>query len=92
MFGWSCGTLEFKRPGIDNRRVDLSDPVVSDVMAAWRRAYEAIDAVCSEFAALPGASQQYVALCKLAKEFQEAARGEIEAGIALARLMNSKLE
>lgn len=58
---------------------------IDNVLAAWRTAYAAVEVVCSEFAELPGASQQYVALCKLTAEFQEAAREELEKGIGLAQ-------
>ena len=63
----------------------MSDQMVEDVMNAWRAAYAAIDNVCSEVAALPGATRQYQTLCDLSKEYQEAARAEIEKGIGLAQ-------
>lgn len=88
MFGWSRSRTLGPQIIISGS-VDLSDPVIADVMNAWRAAYAAIDNVCSEFAALPGASQQYVALCKLSKEFQEAGRAEIEKGIGLAQKLGS---
>lgn len=37
---------------------------------AWSRAHDALDAVCSELASVPGAGEEYEAMCKLVRAMQ----------------------
>jgi hypothetical protein len=46
---------------------------------AWNRAHDALNAVCSEMAAVPGAAAEYSALCALVNKVQEEGQALVEA-------------
>jgi hypothetical protein len=46
---------------------------------AWNRAREALDAACSELAAVPGAGDEYDAMCKAVSNIQAEGNALIKA-------------
>ncbi|WP_338666260.1 hypothetical protein VQH23_26475 (plasmid) [Pararoseomonas sp. SCSIO 73927] len=54
-------------------------PAMLAAAEAWRAAHAALDAACTALAAVPGAADQWTALCRISAHAQSSGTDEIDA-------------